>query len=157
MRSYQCIWSIPGWRSLHVTCVGKVFCVLFFILLFFLFSLFFLAGVILVLHTGSGGSGHGHEHEHKNSGSKSTPIQGSRPRSEGGSRGGSVNVERTDMGPGPSTEEVRLYLIQFLAINLTFIYLQPLRVGTLWYLHVHTGDERFRWIKCKAVLFMSQL
>jgi hypothetical protein len=35
--------------------------------------------------------------------------------------------------------------------------LQPLRVGTLWYLHVHTGDERFRWIKCKAVLFRSQL
>jgi hypothetical protein len=45
----------------------------------------------------------------------------------------------------------------FLGINLTFVYLQPLRVGTLWYLHVHIGDERFRWIKCKAVLFRSQL
>ncbi|KAG9040046.1 hypothetical protein FS842_003101, partial [Serendipita sp. 407] len=33
----------------------------------------------------------------------------------------------------------------------------PLRIGNLWYLHVHTGDERFRWIKCKAVLFRSQL
>jgi hypothetical protein len=61
------------------------------------------------------------------------------------------------MGPGPSTKEVRFYLIQILAINLTFIYLQPLRVGTLWYLHVHTGDESFRWIKCKAVPFRSQL
>jgi hypothetical protein len=27
----------------------------------------------------------------------------------------------------------------------------------LWYLHVHTGDERFRWIKRKAILFRSQL
>jgi hypothetical protein len=52
---------------------------------------------------------------------------------------------------------VRVYLILFLAINLTYIYLQPLRVGTLWYLHVCSGDECFRWIKCKAVLFRSQL
>jgi hypothetical protein len=97
------------------------------------------------------------EHERKTSGSKSTPSQGSRPRSEGGSGDGSVNVERMDMGPGPSTEEVRVYLMPFLAINLKFIYLQPLRVGTLWYLHVHTGDECFCWIKCKAVLSRSQL
>jgi hypothetical protein len=47
-----------------------------------------------------------------------------------------------------------VFIILFLVNNLTFRYLQPLRGGTLWHLHVHTGDERFRW--CKAVLFRSQ-
>jgi len=27
----------------------------------------------------------------------------------------------------------------------------------LWYLHVHTRNKNFRWIKCKAVLFLRQL
>lgn len=31
-----------------------------------------------------------------------------------------------------------------------------LRVGRLWYLHVHTGDKDFRWTKRKAILFPSQ-
>ncbi|KAG8847674.1 hypothetical protein FRB91_011526 [Serendipita sp. 411] len=34
---------------------------------------------------------------------------------------------------------------------------EALRIGNLWYLRVHTGDERFRWIKCTSVLFRSQL
>jgi hypothetical protein len=61
--------------------------------------------------TGSGGSDHGHEHKHerKTSRRKSTPSQGNRPRSEGRSGDGSLNVE-----PGPRTEEVRVYLILFL-------------------------------------------
>jgi hypothetical protein len=61
-------------------------------------------------HIGGGGSGHGHERENERkttSGSKSTPSQGSRPRTEGASGDGSVVVERVDMGPGPSNEEVR--------------------------------------------------
>jgi hypothetical protein len=63
--------------------------------------------------TGSGGSDHGHEHEHerKTPVRKSTPGHGNRPRSEGGSVDGSVNVE-----PGPRTEEVRVYLIPFLEL-----------------------------------------
>jgi hypothetical protein len=52
--------------------------------------------------------GHEHEYERKTSARKSTPSQASRPRSEGGSGDGSVNVE-----PGPMTEEVRVYLILF--------------------------------------------
>jgi hypothetical protein len=38
-----------------------------------------------------------------------------------------------------------------------FMYSQPLRLGTLLYLHVYTGNECFRWIKCNAVLFRYQL
>lgn len=84
-------------------------------------------------HTGSGGSGHGHEHEHECQTSRSEPMpgQGSRPRSEGGDADGSVKVERTGMVPIPSTEEGWSLFHIIFGINLTFIYFQPVLVGTL--------------------------
>lgn len=100
--------------------------------------------------TGSGGGGSGGRERAGSTGSG--PAPGSRgsggapgsgrgsqpPRSEG--EGASLR------GSGESFEGVGVPGNE-----------EPLRVGTLWYLHVHTGDEHFRWIKCKAVLFSSQL
>ncbi|KAG8795280.1 hypothetical protein FRC17_008153, partial [Serendipita sp. 399] len=74
--------------------------------------------------------------------SQSAHSNGSRRVHSEGSHG-SIEEERSagqgDLAPMPPNSE------------------EPLRIGSLWYLHVHTGDERFRWIKCKAVLFRSQL
>ena len=72
------------------------------------------------------------------------PSQGSRPRSEGESEAGSINVERTDMGPGPSAEEVCFYLILFSNLIQHLFLLTARSHWSLWYLHVHTGDQRFR-------------
>jgi hypothetical protein len=52
-----------------------------------------------------------------------------------------------------------LVLNKFVFISYLFLtIIRPLfiafRVGTQ-YLHVHTVDERFNWIKCKAILFRS--
>ncbi|KAG8823762.1 hypothetical protein FRC19_003193 [Serendipita sp. 401] len=73
---------------------------------------------------------------------QSVDFNGSRGvRSEGSYRSGDNNqpAERSDVAPIPPNSE------------------EPLRIGSLSYLHVHTGDERFRWIRCNTILFRSQL
>jgi hypothetical protein len=98
--------------------------------------------------------------------SQSNGSKGSddRPKSEGaggistriGSGSGGSSLHSSEIGPlVPDNEEVRRFLTMA-NIFLTSSHVQPLRVGHLWYLHVHR-EEPFIWIRCRAILFRTQL
>jgi len=91
---------------------------------------------------------------------------GERPKSEGASRIGSrvgsgsgsggSSLHSSEIGPlFPDNEQVRKCL-NMVEVFLTSSHIQPLRVGHLWYLHVHR-EEPFIWIRCRAILFHRQL
>ena len=89
---------------------------------------------------------------------------GERPKSEGtghigarvGSGSGGSSLHSSEIGPlVPDNEEVRKCL-NMMKLFLTSSHIQPLRVGHLWYLHVHR-EEPFIWIRCRAILFNTQL
>lgn len=111
--------------------------------------------------TSSNGAPSSTSGDSRSNGSKGS---GERPKSEGagpigshvGSGSGSSSLHSSEIGPlVPDNEEVREYS-NMVNIFLTLSHIQPLRIGHLWYLHVHR-EEPFIWIRCRAILFRTQL
>jgi hypothetical protein len=102
--------------------------------------------------------------DNQSNGSKGSKGSGERPKSEGtgrissriGSGSGGSSLHSSEIGPlFPDNEEVRKSL-NTVIVFITSSHIQPLRVGHLWYLHVHR-EEPFIWIRCRAILFNRQL
>jgi len=94
----------------------------------------------------SGSKGEGERPKGKGAGSTGTRV---------GSGSGGSSLHSSEIGPlVPDNEEVRNS--RALVKILLTLHVQPLRIGHLWYLHVHR-EEPFLWIHCRAILFSTHL